>query len=648
MQTVAHQKVLNMVSRMKSLILHTAECLKEPRFLCARSGQRFAFGQHIENMICSKRLIYFGEHHEQPEVVQLQLTLLETLVNHVSRNGTSSSPGCVRVFLEHFSLEQQSILDRFITNKEMELSELQKEYNETGEEGFSMEKYSSILEYARTQSEKVKLVASFVPRRFAKDLVSEGEDFAHNKLSEIDEKLGNYVKLNYQQGSENHYNLFESLISGRSLNKHNFRDSEDTNLEPPSDRYRQIFPAQVFKDSVMAGVVAKHVQESKSIEDKFFIICGSGHLEYGFGVPERLDSVVSRKDTCSITARQLEETEGDLESKQLRDALIVEEFGPNNKFPSDIVFLYQDDMEDIDEEIKAEIAEAYNKVGDTANRKGNLVLAALVMNSLGYTTDQIKIAGSDAYNYQGVGNPHIHAELKEGETVLDIGSGLGVDSFIASSTVGESGKVFGLDISKSEVRHATKRAKLRGLDEKNIEFIHGDMERIPLDDNSVDCVISNGAFCLAPNKQKSFEEIKRVLKPGGRFSVACTTLLQNLDDSIKWPICMQVFMPLQDANPMLNNLGFSEVEIDTSDSKMTMEIEIPEEFRNIHSETTTTVTNITLDNEQGNGRQNSNTVGENNLSERKRIHIGSAEFDHLKNFNMDELCARVVLHGKKP
>ena len=137
-----------MVSRMKSLILHTAECLKEPRFLCARSGQRFAFGQHIENMICSKRLVYFGEHHEQPEVVQLQLTLLETLVNHVSRNGASSSPGCVRVFLEHFSLEQQPILDKFITNKEMNLSELQKEYNETGEEGFAMEKYSSILQLA--------------------------------------------------------------------------------------------------------------------------------------------------------------------------------------------------------------------------------------------------------------------------------------------------------------------------------------------------------------------------------------------------------------------------------------------------------------------------------------------------------------------
>ena len=214
------------------------------------------------------------------------------------------------------------------------------------------------------------------------------------------------------------------------------------------------------------------------------------------------------------------------------------------------------------------------------------------------------------------------------------------------TSLGGEGKVIGLDISKGEVRHATKRAKLRGLDPRNMEFVQGDMENIPLADNSIDCVISNGAFCLAPNKQKSFEEIKRVLKPGGRFSVACTTLLQNLDDSVKWPICMQVFMPLQDANPMLNNLGFSNVEIDTSDSKMTMEIEIPEELRNIHSDSDSS--NNTLSSHQNNSGSMPNQRGENNLSERKRIHIGSAEFDHLKNFNMDELCARVVLHGKKP
>ena len=624
-----------MVSRLKSVIFHSAECLKEPRFLCARSGRRFAFGQHIENMICSKRLIYFGEHHEQPEVVQVQLTLLQTLVNHQSQNPSSHlNHSCVRVFLEHFSIEQQTLLDKYVHNRDMKMSELQREYKETGDEGFEVEKYSSILDFARDQSEQVKLIASFVPRRLAKDVVKNGEEEAHKHLSELDEKLGDYVRKHYKEGSEQHYNLFESLISGRGLQKD---DKGET--EKPSDKFRKIFPAQVFKDSVMAAVVAKHLNDPQTEHDKFLVICGSGHLEYGFGIPERLESVVSKGDTCSITARQLEETSHDIPgAMELRDELIVEDFGPNNKFPSDLVFLYQENNpDDESEEVKTEIADAYDKVADTANRKGNIALAGVVMASLRYTKDQITVAGTDAYNYQGVGNPHLRAHLKEGETVLDIGSGLGVDSFIAAAKVGKTGKVTGIDISKGEVRHATKRASVRGLDPENIEFIHSDMEKIPLPDNSVDCVISNGAFCLAPNKRKSFEEIKRVLKPGGRFSVACTTLLQGLDESIKWPICMQVFMPLQEANPLLSDLGFNEVVVDTSDSKMSMEIEEPED--NSQSD------------ETNNPQVNSFTpkVEESTLlSERKRIHVGSREFEHLKNINMDELCARVVLYGTKP
>ena len=638
-----------MVSRIKSLVLHTAECLKEPRFLCARSGKRFAFGQHVENMICSKRLVYFGEHHEQPEVVQLQFTILETLLNHVS-NSQTEHPACVRVFLEHFSLEQQTLLDKFVHDKEMEMSELQKEYKETGNEGFAVEKYSSILQCARAESEKVKLIASFVPRRFAQLLVNEGIEEAHKSLSDLDENLAAYVKEHYVEGSETHYNLFESLISGRRLNKH-FND--DGEIKEPSERYRKIFPAQVFKDSVMAGVIAKHLKLSESKDDKFLVIAGSGHLEYGFGIPERLDDVLNRKDTCSITARQLQETSETPDETQLRDALIVEQFGPNNQIPSDLVFLYQDDSvhNSDDEDIKTEIAEAYDKIADTASRKGNLVLAGLVMKSLGYTTEQINVAGNDAYNYQGVGNPHIHARLKEGETVLDIGSGLGVDSFIAAAVVGKTGKVTGLDISKGEVRHATKRASLRGLDSRNIEFIQGDMEKIPLPDESIDCIISNGAFCLAPNKKKSFEEIKRVLRPGGRFSVACTTLLRNLDDSVKWPICMQVFMPLQDARPLLENLGFTDVDVDTSDSKMTMEIEIPEELsEKVPESNTNSFPNSNKGDSQLNNQVDSGELPKNNigLSERKRIHIGSSEFSHLKDFDMDMLCARVVLHGTKP
>ena len=173
------------------------------------------------------------------------------------------------------------------------------------------------------------------------------------------------------------------------------------------------------------------------------------------------------------------------------------------------------------------------------------------------------------------------------------------------------------------------------------------MEKIPLSDNSIDCVISNGAFCLAPNKRKSFEEIRRVLKPGGRFSVACTTTLQNLDESVKWPICMQVFMPLQDAEPLLTDLGFSDVEIDTSDSKMTMEIEIPDELLHTQSESNISISSSHSDNtkvpeQYASGNKNYSS------SQRKQIHVGSSEFEHLKDFNVNELCARVILYGRKP
>ena len=637
-----------MVSRIKSLITNTAEMFREPRFMCARSGKRFAFSQQIENMICSKRLVYFGEHHEQPEVLQVELALLQALVNHVSNVETAS----VRVFLEHFSLEQQNLLDKFMQNKRMEISELQQEYDDSGDESFSLEKYSPILEFARAESEKVKLVASFVPRRFASDLVNQGEEIAHKQLSDIDETLAAYVKNHYQPGSDNHYNFFESLISGRSLNS----NVEDNHVEQPSDRFRKIFPAQVFKDSVMAGIVAKHLHQPDTKDDKFLVICGAGHSDYGFGVPERLEAVIDKENTCSITVRdaidyQIEKPE------ILRDALIVENFGPKNKYPSDLVFLYHEevteedaeyDKEDVEAGIKLEMAEAYDKVADTANRKGNLALAEAVMLSLGYKSSQIEIAGQDAYNFQGVGNPHRHANLEEGDIVLDIGSGLGVDSFIAAAEVGEKGKVFGLDISKGEVRHATKRAEKRDLDSKNIEFIHADMEKIPLPDSSVDCVISNGAFCLAPNKRKSFEEIKRVLKSGGRFSVACTTLLENLDKNINWPICMQVFMPLKEANPLLIDLGFSDVEIDMSDSKMVVELEFPEDHQRLQPALTCNDQVENSDISPPHTNNYDSLIEQTPSSERKRVHVGSKEFEHLKNFDMNKLCARVVFHGKKP
>jgi len=166
-----------------------------------------------------------------------------------------------------------------------------------------------------------------------------------------------------------------------------------------------------------------------------------------------------------------------------------------------------------------------------------------IMNSLSYSEEEIKIAGEDAYNFQGVNCPHILAKIQPGETILDLGSGLVIDSFIAAERTGPTGKVIGLDISRKEVLHATKRAQARDLTEL-VSFTHADMEKMPLEDNTVDCVISNGAFCLAPNKEKAFREILRVLKPGGRFSVSTTTMTAqiNQSDGKQWPICMRMFI----------------------------------------------------------------------------------------------------------
>lgn len=101
------------------------------------------------------------------------------------------------------------------------------------------------------------------------------------------------------------------------------------------------------------------------------------------------------------------------------------------------------------------------------------------------------------------------------------------------------------------------------------------MEQIPLSDSMIDCIISNGAFCLAPNKTAAFKEIHRILKPDGRFSVSTSVMTANIDqaDGKKWPICMRMFVPLADLEPMLKEIGFKDVFIDMSNSQMQFEIE---------------------------------------------------------------------------
>lgn len=137
--------------------------------------------------------------------------------------------------------------------------------------------------------------------------------------------------------------------------------------------------------------------------------------------------------------------------------------------------------------------------------------------------------------------------------MLDLGSGLGVDSKIAAHYTGKSGSVMGLDIAKAEVMHAQKRSDELGL---GIKFVEADMEKIPLPDDEIDVVISNGAFCLAPNKEAAFKEIFRVLKPGGRMAVCTSTVRTNLEMGVNWPICMRMFIHQDKIDPMCKEIGF--------------------------------------------------------------------------------------------
>ncbi len=223
-----------------------------------------------------------------------------------------------------------------------------------------------------------------------------------------------------------------------------------------------------------------------------------------------------------------------------------------------------------DENLKAIVREKYGIVA----REGTSCCGPTSCNGSGEISNTFinlseKYNALDGYNPDadlqlGCGIPTAGAGLQKGQIVLDLGSGAGNDVFIAANIVGKEGKVIGVDMTPDMIKKARENARKLSVD--NVEFRLGEIEALPVDTGSIDRILSNCVLNLVPNKTKAFQEMFRVLKPGGRFSVSDIVLEGPFPDALKSQVelyvgCISGAIQKSEYLGALSNAGFTNIEV---------------------------------------------------------------------------------------
>jgi len=223
------------------------------------------------------------------------------------------------------------------------------------------------------------------------------------------------------------------------------------------------------------------------------------------------------------------------------------------------------DIKEIVKEKYANIArQGASCCGSTSSCCGGSELVQIISKEIGYSEAELGMVPEGSNLGLGCGNPLALSSIREGETVLDLGSGAGFDCFLAAARVGKSGKVIGVDMTLEMIEKARENAEKGNYE--NVEFRFGEVEKLPVNDCSVDKVISNCVINLSPDKGKVFQEAFRVLKPGGNVMISDIVLLRELPDFIKESIqayigCVSGAIHKDEYLKKMEGAGFRDVKV---------------------------------------------------------------------------------------